>query len=58
MSPGLVSNLLVSVPLRGKYRGELLVLNLLESSANLVVSVPLRGKYRGEYWAVEIKYHG
>ena len=36
----------VSVPLRGKYRGECLfqVLILLV----LLVSVPLRGKYRGE----------
>ena len=40
-------NLSVSVPLRGKYRGEgsCLSLNTALSSA---VSVPLRGKYRGE----------
>ena len=42
---------LVSVPLRGKYRGELQI-DICPSSVHSAVSVPLRGKYRGEFWAV------
>ena len=38
----------VSVPLRGKYRGEVSLMRLLKSMRLIVVSVPLRGKYRGE----------
>jgi hypothetical protein len=39
----------VSVPLRGKYRGEYLA---KKSGKDLLtgVSVPLRGKYRGEFF--------
>jgi hypothetical protein len=36
----------VSVPLRGKYRGELNKTN--DINRTMQVSVPLRGKYRGE----------
>ena len=39
---------IVSVPLRGKYRGEGLGLFMSLLSRWVVVSVPLRGKYRGE----------
>jgi hypothetical protein len=38
----------VSVPLRGKYRGEFITY-LAELFILLMVSVPLRGKYRGEF---------
>ncbi len=37
----------VSVPLRGKYRGEAFFMICVRSIGS-VVSVPLRGKYRGE----------
>ena len=39
----------VSVPLRGKYRGELYWTPTPLQCVNELVSVPLRGKYRGEY---------
>ena len=39
----------VSVPLRGKYRGEYGILSPLHTHPLLQVSVPLRGKYRGEF---------
>ncbi len=40
--------MLVSVPLRGKYRGEYSVWSNAIEVTKDVVSVPLRGKYRGE----------
>ena len=41
--------MIVSVPLRGKYRGEAVAVWSLGDRADIIhVSVPLRGKYRGE----------
>ena len=47
----------VSVPLRGKYRGELKNPLRIHCFA-MLVSVPLRGKYRGELVKVQDKATG